>query len=247
MSILSSILKWAAFVFAAIVGSGVLAYFLWRMGHAIRLFVRALRYFAIPMIVAATLYGGAKNIRSRFAADEGLQVTAAVFTRATNETDRTTLTYTYTGPDVDLPIHIRSSVSNEWESLGVEWVYDGRVYEDGVNTVSWHVLPPASNIEASVYYYLGNDPPPVEIEESGGVWIVDYYMSSTNMWMQYAVDGAVLRGKTGTVAIELSEESSPWRTIYEAQHTATVTNEVNIPGFYIGKDTRWRVRMEVPQ
>ena len=244
---LSEILKWTAYALAAIVGACIAVCGLVKAGRALCVFFRAMRYFGLVLIACAVMYGGAKNIRNRFAADEGLQVTAAEFVRATNDTDRTTLAYTYTGPDADQPLHIRNSVSNEWESLGVEWVYGGRVYADGVNTVNWYVLPPASNIEVSAYYYLGNDPPPVEIEESGGVTIVDYYMSSTNMWMRYAVDGAVLRGKTGTVSIEFSEESGPWKTLHEAQHTTTVTNEVTIPGFYVGKDTRWRVRMEVPQ
>ena len=198
--------------------------------------------------VVAIIHGGAKNIVNRFSSDEGITVTAAEINVATNDTDATTLVYAYAGTnDVALPLYVRQSVSNEWEHLGAEWNLDGRTYADGTNTVVWSVQPPASNIVPFVMYYVGDNPPPVEIEESGGVEIVAFTMSSKSVSITYAVDGAMLRGGVGVVSIERSERANVWENFYTTNHVATATNTVTGAGFWIDRTTRWRVRMEVGQ
>ena len=196
----------------------------------------------------AIIHGGAKNIVNRFSSDEGITVTAAEINVATNDTDATTLVYSYAGTnDVALPLYVRQSVSNEWEHLGAEWNLDGRAYANGTNTVTYHVQPPASNVVPFAMYYVGDNPPPVKIEESGGVEILAFVMSSKAVEITYAVDGAMLRGGVGVVNVEMAERAAPWETMYTTNHAASVTNTIRGAGFFIDRTTRWRVRMEVSQ
>lgn len=202
----------------------------------------------VALAVALTFKGATKNIVNRFSSDEGITVTAAEINVATNDTDATTLVYSYAGTnDVALPLYVRQSVSNEWEHLDAAWNLDGRTYANGTNTVTYYVQPPASNVVPFAMYYVGDNPPPVEIEESGGVEILAFVMSSRAVEITYAVDGAMLRGSVGVVNVEMAERAAPWETMYTTNHVASVTNTIRGAGFFIDRTTRWRVRMEVGQ
>lgn len=217
----------------------------WAKARKIKPLEKAVAFVAIA---AAIAYGGSKNIVSRFSSDAGIVVTAATINVATNETDATTLAYSYTGTnDVALPLWVRQSVSNEWAHLGEAWTFDGRTYANGTNTVNYSVAPPASNVVPFAMYYVGNDPPPVEIVESGGVKILGLAMSSKAVTITYAVDGNVLRGKTGQLHVERCGADNIWLDLYATNHTATVTNTITGHGFFVGNTTKWRVRMEVEQ
>lgn len=203
---------------------------------------------ALVAVSVAIAYGGAKNILPRFSCDAGIAVTEATLNVATNDTDATTLVYSYAGTnDVALPLWVRQSVSNEWDHLGEEWVFDVRTYANGTNTVAYFVQPPASNVVPFAMYYVGNDPPPVEIVESGGVKILAFAMTSKAVTITYAVDGDVLRGKTGMLHVEKSEADNVWYDLYTTNHAETVTNTLTGTGFFVGRTTKWRVRMEVGQ
>lgn len=203
---------------------------------------------ALLSVSVAVVYGGSKNLRPRFSCDSGIVVTEATLNVATNDTDATTLVYSYAGTnDVVLPLWVRQSVSNEWEHLGEEWVFGARTYANGTNTVEYFVQPPASNVVPLAMYYVGNDPPPVEIVESGGVKILAFSMTSKAVTITYAVDGTVLRGKPGTLHVETSEKDNVWIDLYTTNHAETVTNTLTHTGFFVGRTTKWRVRMEVGQ
>ena len=244
----AEIVKWLAYAIASAFGAFMVAFYACRLfGVTGRAFRNAGIAVAIVAVVA-TFKGGAKFIVNRFSSDEGITVTAAEINVATNDTDATTLVYSYVGTnDVAMPLYVRQSVSNEWEHLGAEWNFGGRTYADGTNTVVWSVNPPASNIVPFVMYYVGDNPPPVEIEESGGVDIVGFGMSSKHVSITYVVDGGVLRGGVGVVSIERSEHANVWENCYTTNHVATATNTVTGAGFWIDRTTRWRVRMEVRQ
>ena len=199
----------------------------------------------LAVAAVAIIHGGTKNILNRFSADDGITVTSAEFMRATNDVERTRLVYSYTGADASWPLWVRQSVSNEWEHLEEGWLLDGRTYAGGTNTVAWSVTPPATNYLPHAMYWVGDNPPPVEIEESGGVEIVCFIMSAQGVAITYAVDGSVLHGKTGALAVETSQGNGPWGVVHEESVTETVTNTVTQGGFFVDRLTRWRVRMEV--
>ena len=242
------VVTWLAFGMCAVLGGAILAYYAARGLEKLRALRRA-GWAVVVVAVVACIHGGAKNLLPRFSADDGITVTAAEFTKSTNDVDVTTLTYSYAGTnDVYMPLWARQSVSNEWEHLSSEWMFDDRFYANGTNTVYWFVNPPvASNTVPYKMYWIGNNPPPVEIEESGGVEIVDFSMTSRRVAITYAVDGSVLRGKVGVVGIEMSQTNNVWLTLHSTNVTATVTNTFTRWGFYVDRLTRWRVRMEVEQ
>ena len=239
-------LTWLAAGACAVLGGAPLAYCAARGLEKLRALWRA-GWAGVAVAVVALVHGGAKNILDRFSADEGITVASAEFTRATNDVEQTYLVYSYTGADASQPLWVRQSVSNEWERLGNEWWYDDRIYESGTNTVTWFVNPPASNVFPHAMYWIGSNPPPVEIEESGGVEIVGFAMSAQGVAITYAVDGSVLHGKTGAISIEVGGADNAWTTAYSTNHAETVTNTFSQSGFFVDRLTRWRVRMEVEQ
>lgn len=244
---LALILKWWALFFGGVLGACVLGALFCKGMDKLRKLRRA-GWACVAVAVVAIIHGGTKNILARFSADEGITVTSAEFAKATNDVDSTYLTYSYTGPDASLPLWVRQSVSNEWAHLGAEWLYDDRIYANGTNTVFWFVnQPDATNVVPYAMYWIGDNPPPVEIEESGGVEIITFAMSSSGVSIIYAVDGTVLRGGVGAVSIERSERANVWETMYTTNHVGTVTNHVTGTGFFVDRTTRWRVRMEVEQ
>lgn len=249
VDILTLLLKWWTLGFVAILGVFCVSYYGWNMLGKLKSICKHKHGAALFAIAAiAIIYGGSKNILPRFSSDEGITITSATMEVATNDVDLTSLTYSYTGTnDVSLPLWVRQSVSNEWEHLGQEWLFDTRTYENGTNTCYYFVNPPASNIVPYAMYYLGNDPPPVEIVESGGVEILAFSMTSKSVTITYAVDGEVLRGKTGTLHVETCEADNIWMDSYTTNHAATVTNTITGNGFFVGRTTKWRVRMEVSQ
>jgi len=233
-----------AVCFACALGACVVAGLLCQTGEKLRSLRRA-GWACVIAAIVATIYGGTKNILNRFSADEGITVTSAEFTRATNGVERARLVYSYTGADALRTLWVRQSVSNEWEHLEEGWLLDGRTYAGGTNTVAWSVNPPATNYLPYAMYWVGNNPPPVEIEESGGVEIVSFFMSAQGVAITYAVDGSVLHGKTGALAVETSQGNGPWGVVHEESVTGTVTNTFSQIGFFVDRLTRWRVRMEV--
>lgn len=232
--------------FACALGAFVVAGLLCKTGEKLRTLRRA-GWTCVIAAIIATIHGGAKNIFNRFSADEGITVTSAEFTRATNDVESAYIAYSYVGGSEESPLWVRQSVSNEWDGITTQgWFPEERGSLNGTNYVLLIHPPVASNALPFAMYWIGNNPPPVEIEESGGVEIVNFFMSAQGVMITYAVDGSVLHGKVGTVRVERSEKDNVWIEEYVTNHTATVTNTLTGSGFFVDRTTRWRVRMEVP-
>lgn len=241
---------WLAVAFCIVLGLCVIAGLLCKSGKAMCSALRGLWRCGLAFVVlavVAVIYGGTKNIRNRVTADTGLTVVAADLTVPTNDVENAFLVLKWLGPDEDQPFRARDSVSEPWGYIGDGWLYDYRFYENGTNTATWWVDAPASNVVPRVHYHLGNDLPPVEIT-GDGVTIMDFQDSSTNVVLTYAVERAVLGDSAGTVRVEVQEDrGSVWMEVRWDAVSDGCTNTVAIPGFWIGKDTRWRVRLEVNQ
>ena len=235
---------WLAVGFACALGACVVAGLLCKTGEKLRALRRA-GWACVLAAIVAVIHGGTKNITNRVTADAGLAVVQAEITIPTNDVDNAYLVLKWTGPDESQPLHVRDSVSESWSYMGPEWLFDDRYYENGTNTATWWVYAPASNIVPRAHYHIGNDLPPVEIS-GDGVSLQDFRDSSTNVVITYAVDSAVLGGNAGTVRVEVQEGRGAvwmedrWDAVYGG-----VTNTVTIPGFWINRDTHWRVRLEV--
>lgn len=235
---------WLAVGFACVLGACVVAGFLCKTGEKLRMLRRA-GWACVLAAIVAVIHGGTKNITNRVTADAGLAVVQAEITIPTNDVDNAFLVLKWTGPDESQPLHVRDAVSEQWAFMGPEWLFDDRLYENGTNTATWWVDAPASNIVPRTFYHIGNDLPPVEIS-GDGVSLLDFRDSSTNVVITYAVDSAVLGGNAGTVRVEVQEgRGAVWMEVRWDAVSGGVTNTVTIPGFWINRDTRWRVRLEV--
>lgn len=235
---------WLAVGFACVLGACVVAGLLCKTGEKLRALRRA-GWACVLAAIVAVIHGGTKNITNRVTADAGLAVVQAEITIPTNDVDNAFLVLKWTGPDESQPLHVRDAVSEQWAFMGPEWLFDDRFYENGTNMATWWVDAPASNIVPRTFYHIGNDLPPVEIS-GDGVSLLDFRDSSTNVVITYAVDRAVLGDNAGTVRVEVQEDrGAVWMEVRWDAVYGGVTNTVTIPGFWINRDTRWRVRLEV--
>ena len=241
---------WLGVGFACALGACVAAGLLCKAGGKMREAARELwrcGFAFVVMAVVAIIHGGTKNITNRFTADAGLTVTKAEFIIPTNDVDNASLVVSWTGPDESQQIHARDARSEAWGGLGEGWLFDYRFYANGTNTAYYFVNAPATNILPRTFYHLGSDLPPVEIEGEG-VKLLDFTDSSTNVVMTYAVERAVLGDNAGTVRVEVQEgNGAVWMEVRWDAVYGGVTNTVTIPGFWIGRDTRWRVILEAGQ
>ena len=237
---------WLAVGFACVLGACVLLGLLCKTGEKLRTLWRC-GWALVVAAAVAIIHGGTKNITNRFTADSGLAVVKAEITIPTNDVDNAFLVLKWTGPDESQPLHVRDAVSEQWAFMGPEWLFDDRLYENGTNMATWWVDAPASNIVPRTFYHIGNDLPPVEIS-GDGVSLLDFRDSSPNVVITYAVDSAVLGGNAGTVRVEVQEDrGAVWMEVRWDAVSGGVTNTVTIPGFWINRDTRWRVRLEVDE
>ena len=249
--VLALLLKWWAVFFAGILAVCLLVYLAIKLTGSLKKLFRRGCIGLAALAVVCVMHGGAKSIKNRFSADDGIAVVSAEMNIATNETDRTTLVVTWTGPNEGQPLHVREKVTDRWASIDDvedgQWQFDERIYANGTNTATWWVYAPASNIVPRAHYHIGNDLPPVEIS-GDGVSLLDFRDSSTNVVITYAVDSAVLGGNAGTVRVEVQEDrGAVWMEVRWDAVYGGVTNTVTIPGFWINRDTRWRVRLEVDE
>lgn len=237
---------WLAVCFSCVLGAFVAAYALCKVGDKLRALRRA-GWACVLAAVVAVIHGGTKNIANRVTADAGLTVVSAEITVPTNDVDNAFLVLKWLGPDENQPLRVRDSVGEQWAFMGPEWLFDDRLYANGTNTATWWVDAPASNVVPRAHYHVGSDLPPVEVE-GDGISILDFRDSSTNVVMTYAVERAVLGDSAGTVRVEMQESrGAVWVEVRWDAVSGGVTNTVTLPGFWVGRDTRWRVRLEVEE
>ena len=243
---MARIVFWLAVGYSCVLGAFVAAYVLCKAGDKLRTLWRC-GWACMLAAVVAVIHGGTKNIASRVTADAGLTVVGAEITVPTNDVDNAYLVLKWLGPDESQPLRVRDAVSEQWSFMGPEWLFDDRLYENGTNTATWWVDAPASNVVPRAHYHIGSDLPPVEIS-GDGISILDFRDTSTNVVLTYAVERAVLGDSAGTVRVEVQEDrGAVWMEVrWDAVHGGE-TNTVVVPGFWIGRDTRWRVRLEVDE
>jgi hypothetical protein len=239
---MQALVFWIAVGFSCALGACVLVGLLCKTGEKLRTFWRC-GWALVVVAAVAIIHGGTKNITNRFTADTGLAVVKAELTIPTNDVDYAYLEVSWIGPDEPQAVHARDAASEAWGFLGEGWMFDDRVYANGTNTACYFVIAPASNVVPRAHYHLGSDLPPVEIEGEG-VEILGFADSSTNVVLTYGVNAAALGGTTGTVRIEVQDRAGA-AGVYQQSVSGGVTNTVTIPGFWINRDTRWRVRLEV--
>lgn len=242
---MARLVLWLAVGFSCVLGACVVAGLLCKAGEKLRALRRA-GWACVIAAIIATIHGGTKNILARFSADDGITATSAEFTSATNDVESAYLAYSYVGGSEESPLWVRQSVSNEWDGITTQgWFPEERYSLNGTNYVLLVHPPVASNAMPFAMYWIGNNPPPVEIEESGGVEIVSFNMSAQGVAITYAVDGSVLHGKVGALAVGTSQGNGPLAVVHETNVAETVTNTFTQSGFFVDRLTRWRVRMEV--
>lgn len=246
---------WLAVGFAGALGACVLVGLLCKTGEKLRALRRA-GWACVMAAIVAIIHGGTKNITNRFTADTGLAVVMAEITVPTNGVDSTTMSIAWTGPDAHEPIYVRNGNSENWKLIDdLRWEPDGmwwwqRSYENGTNTIlatTADSYAAATNVTIWAQWHIGTDLPPVEID-GDGISLVDFRDSSTNVVISYSVDRAVLGDNAGTVRVEVQEDrGAVWMEVRWDAVSGGVTNTVTIPGFWINRDTRWRVRLEVDE
>ena len=256
VEVLTLLLKWWAVFFAGILAVWVIVYLALKVTDKLKKLFRMGGTALVSLAIACLFWGGAKNIRNRFSADDGIAVVSAEMNIATNETDMTTLVVTWTGPNEGQPLHVREKVTDRWASIDDvedgQWQFDERIYANGTNTATWYMNPgpAASNATMFAMWHLGgNDLPPVEIVDGDGISILSFGATSHQVVMSYGINPSALGDILNYAVIEMAAADGMWKEAWRATVMPTTpqsfTNEVTFTGFYVGRTTRWRARLEV--
>ena len=254
--VLALLLKWWAVFFAGILAVCLLAYLAIKLTGSLKKLFRRGCIGLAALTVVCVLHGGAKNIKNRFSADDGIAVVSAEMNIATNETDMTTLVVTWTGPNEGQPLYVREKVTDRWASIDDvedgQWLFDERIYANGTNTATWFMNPgpAASNATMFAMWHLGgNDLPPVEIVDGDGISILSFGATSHQVVMSYGINPSALGDILNYAVIEMAAADGIWTEAWRATvmpiNPQSFTNEVTFTGFYVGRTTRWRARLEV--
>lgn len=239
---------WLAVGFACVLGVCVVAGLLCKTGEKLRTFWRC-GWALVFAAAVAIIHGGTKNITNRFTADAGLSVVKAEITIPTNDVDAAELSISATGNlGIGTAVNVRNAASDQWAEIDrFGWMVSDFDSDGVTNTVLYSIEAgvAASNATIWAHWHIGTDLPPVEID-GDGVSLVDFMDTSTNVVLTYTVERAVLGDNAGTVRIEVQEgRGDVWMEVRWDAAYGGVTNTVSIPGFWVGRDTRWRVRLEV--
>ena len=253
--VLALLLKWWAVFFAGILAVCLLGYLAIKCTCSLKKLFRRGCIGLAALAVFCVLHGGAKNIKNRFSADDGIAVVSAEMNVATNETDMTTLVVTWIGPDEGLPIYVREKVTDRWSPIydvdDGQWMFDDRFYNNGTNRAAWFMNPGPVASNATIYamWHLGSDLPPVDIENGDGISILSFGATSGRVTLEYGVNPSALGNILNHAVIESAENDGIWREMWREVVMPSVTNNwtnvVEFTGFYVGITTRWRARLEV--
>ncbi len=245
---MAGVVFWLAICFSCALGACVLVGLLCKTGEKLRTIWRC-GWALVVAAAVAIIHGGTKNITNRFTADAGMTVVKAEITIPTNEVDAAELSISATGNlGIGTAVNVRNAASDQWAEIDrFGWMVSGFDSDGVTNTVLYSIEAgvAASNATIWAHWHIGSDLPPVEIEGEG-VEILGFEDSSTNVVITYCVNAAALGGTTGIVRIEVQDRAGA-ADVYQQSVSGGVTNTVTIPGFWIGRDTRWRVRLEVDQ
>lgn len=256
--ILELLLKWWALFFCGILLFCIVVYAAMRGCYALKLLAKKV-WKACPAIIAITIfsviYGGSKSVGNRFSSDEGLKIVSAEINIATNEVDDTTLTVVWTGPDTNQVVYVREKTTEYWSLItdaNPNWSFTTRSYENGTNTAVWTISHgvAASNITAYAMFHLGeNDLPPVEIVDMEGIEVLSYGATSHSVTMEYGINPDALGNILNYAVIDMAGNDNSWVEMYRAVvmpgDTEALTNSVQFQGFWVGRTTKWRARLEV--
>ncbi len=254
LEVLTILLKWWAAGIVAIAVAFLAVYGLAHACHALRVFARKGRTVMLVVATLTSLYGGSKvfNLLPRFSSDDDLTVVQAEMNVATNETDYTWLNVKWIGPDTNTLVWVRDGVAERWQEFPLgDWNYVGRTFDGVTNTVEYFINPgvAASNVTAYAMYHLGSNLPPVEILDGDGISVISFGATSHQVSIQYGVNPAALGDILNYAVIEKAETDGIWsemfRDVVMPSVTNNWTNTVVIAGFWVGRTTRWRARLEV--
>lgn len=201
---------------------------------------------ALVCVVGAVMYGGSKGwiVPPNTGGDDGYGLTTievqttniVVSAEVTNQATLVQAHFTGTGVTAETPMWVRDSASNEWTRVELSNV---------VVTVDL-----ATNVLSGVasgdwtrwrYWWLGNDLPAVEIDiVVSGIDLLRVVEGSKQMGFLFTCDDA----RATTYRVQYMRDSdTAWQTAATGEMAAT--NAVVVSGFWIDRNTRWRISSEV--
>ena len=188
-------------------------------------------------------YAGSKNIAPKSASDDGITLTSATL-EVTNDVARLVVGSTGGAPQ---PAWFREAVTNSW-TLATDdgWVLVSSVAYDppGVYTNTWERADTNGCDHAS--WYFGENPPPIEIVETGGIEITSLAASGRSLTIYWRVKTDITLNAGSEVIVESQGSDNIW----VQQHSETAQHGdryVKFQGFWLDRKTLWRVRLVVPQ
>ena len=100
-----------------------------------------------------------------------------------------------------------------------------------------------------MYHIGGDDLPPVEIVDMEGIEVLSYGATSHSVTMGYGINPLALGNILNWAIIDMAGNDGSWvemyRTVVMPGDAQSLTNSVQFNGFWVGRTTKWRARLEV--
>lgn len=217
--------------------------------------------FAILLIVAI-IYGATKNITSKTSTDENIDLLFAGI-EISNKVETvegvvTTNFYSATlvlkvSPDSSepKPMWFRESRLNTWTNVtniatfdSLAPVFDPDSSGNGTNVFKW-VSYDWSNNWNHAQWYIGTDPPAVEVDIDDDNYIIidEFCMTSKRVRIKFHLNPAFNYPEGTTIAIQRKVEYRRFETVDE--FIAIREGVYEWHGFEVGKRTEWRLHIAV--
>lgn len=196
------------------------------------------------LVVCCALIGATKSILTKSSSDDGVTL-VSVEADVTNGLSRVTAVASGGDP---APMWYRQAASNDWTLATADGWQAVRVdISGGIYTRVWEHSGTNAELTAWNMWYFGENPPAVEITETGGVSIVSAAFTGKFARFEWKIDDEVEIREGSRVMLQGRDSENDWQTVSLDESPTHMNTSTTVYGFFLDRKTFWRVRLEVPQ
>ena len=146
------------------------------------------------------------------------------------------------------PMWYRQATSNDWTLATADgWQAVRADISGGIYTRVWEHSGTNAELTAWNMWYFGENPPAVEITETGGVSIVSAAFTGKFARFEWKIDDEVEIRAGSRVMLQGRDSENDWQTVSLDESPTHTHTSTTVYGFFLDRKTFWRVRLEVPQ
>ena len=237
----------AIMILLSLVCSGLMAVLVtkWRV---YRTSSQGMRILIMAVAMGMWHIGVTKSIINKASADDETTIIAADAC-VTNGVSRVYVEALNGKPE---PMWYRNAKDQSWILATDDgWILMDALDEGNFHTREWTHSSTNKEVTAWNMWHFGENPPAVEIIESGGVHITGFKTSGKYVQITWKIDSSVELNDNSVLTIERADSivdgSILWTTVLVERPPVHGERTYICPGFHLGKRTLWRIRLEVAE